>query len=78
MSPYLNRKSATDFIREQGVQMGNTALANLASNGGGPKYAVINGRALYQRDDLLKWIAEQASAPPRTRRAEGAQMGDAA
>jgi hypothetical protein len=65
MPTYLDRNGATCFIRGEGVPMGNTALANQASNGDGPKYSIINGRALYQREDLLKWISTQASIPPR-------------
>jgi hypothetical protein len=65
---YLDRIGASAFIREQGVPLGNTALANLASDAKGPHYAIINGRALYQREDLLKWICAQAGVPPRRRR----------
>jgi hypothetical protein len=68
MSSYLDRKAATGFVRKLGIPTGDTALANLASDGKGPKYSIINGRALYKREDLLAWIDEQASAPPRARR----------
>jgi hypothetical protein len=78
MSQYLDRKGATEFVRNQGVPAGNTALANLASDGKGPKYAIINGRALYKPEDLLKWISEQASAPPRAGRGNNSQAADAA
>jgi hypothetical protein len=71
MSPYLDRNGATAFIREQGVPLGNTALANLASDEKGPRYSIINGRALYRREDLAKWIRSQARvSPPRRRRRE--------
>jgi hypothetical protein len=75
---YLDRNGASGFIREQGVPLGNTALANLASDGKGPHYSIINGRALYKREDLLKWIDEQASAPPRTGRTGNPQTATAA
>jgi hypothetical protein len=74
---YLDRNGASGFIREQGVPLGNTALANLASDDKGPHYSIINGRALYKREDLLKWIAEQASAPPRGRRTDNSQTAAA-
>jgi hypothetical protein len=61
MSIYLDRNTATGVIREQGVPLGNTALANLASDDRGPQYSIINGRALYKREDLLKWISDQAT-----------------
>jgi len=75
MSKFLHRQGATEFVREQGVQAGDTALANLASKGKGPVYSIINGRALYTRENLLKWITEQASALPRTRRGSDSQAG---
>jgi hypothetical protein len=77
MSTYLLRKGATEFVREQGIKVGETGLANMASDGKGPKFVIINGRALYTREDLLAWITEQASAPPRTRRGEGSQTAAA-
>jgi hypothetical protein len=77
MSSYLDRKRATKCVRDEGVQLGDTALANLASDGKGPKYAIINGRALYRREDILAWIAEQASAPPRVRRTRNQQIASA-
>jgi hypothetical protein len=68
MSTFLDRNRATSFVRETGVPVGNTALANLASDGKGPRYSIINGRALYRPDDLLAWVNEQASAAPRRKR----------
>jgi hypothetical protein len=67
MSTFLDRNGSTCFIREQGVKAGDTALANLASDGKGPRYSIINGRALYKREDLLDWINREASAEPRRR-----------
>ena len=67
MSTYLPRNGSTVFIRELGVLIGDTALANLASDGKGPRYSIINGRALYRREDLLDWINREASAEPRRR-----------
>lgn len=68
MSSYLDRNGARDFHREQGVPLGDTALANLASDGKGPRYSIINGRALYKAADLTAWIEAQASVTPRRRR----------
>jgi hypothetical protein len=72
---YKNRAQATDFYRERGVPMGNTSLAEMASEGRGPAYAVINGRALYVEHDLLAWLAEQAAQSPQ---ASGRGRGRAA
>jgi hypothetical protein len=62
---YKNRAQSTAFYRALGVQMGDTSLAEMASDGRGPAYAVINGRALYTEQDLLTWLAEQAKQPPQ-------------
>ncbi len=61
---YLIRAAATQFIRDQGVPCGKTSLAELASDDRGPRYALINGRAVYTEKDLLAWIEEQAARPP--------------
>jgi len=64
---YLNRSSATETLRNEGVEAGDTMLANLANHGKGPRYKIINGRALYTREDLLAWINEQPVIEPRSR-----------
>jgi hypothetical protein len=63
MRRYLIRDAATQFIRDQGVPCGKTSLAELASDGRGPRYALINGRAAYTEMDLIAWIEEQATRP---------------
>lgn len=70
---YMDRKRATQCVRDEGVPLGDSALANLASDGKGPHYSIINGRALYKREDILEWIAGQASAPPRAARMSSQQ-----
>jgi hypothetical protein len=57
---YRDRDGARDFLRQQGVPIGENALKDLASRGTGPAYTIINGRALYRDPDLLEWIADQA------------------
>ncbi len=68
MVSYLDRIGARDFLRAQGVPVGDAALANLASDGKGPRYSIINGRALYKPADLTAWIEAQANVAPRRRR----------
>jgi hypothetical protein len=63
---YTTREKATEFIRNDcGVPIGDSRLGDLVNRGGGPRYSIINGRALYTAKDLLAWIGEQASASPR-------------
>lgn len=63
MTTYLDRDRSRDFIREQGIPIGDNALKDLATRGTGPAYVLINGRALYTRESLLAWIESQASRP---------------
>jgi hypothetical protein len=65
MTTYLPREKATAFVREQGVPIGDRQLGELAYRGGGPKFSIINGRALYLAKDLLAWIKAQASRAPQ-------------
>ena len=58
-SPLKVRAEATAFIRERGIPIGVNRLASLASEGRGPRYFIVNGRALYREADLTAWIDEQ-------------------
>ena len=58
-SPLKVRSDATAFIRERGIHLGTNRLAALASEGRGPRYSIVNGRALYREGDLIAWIDEQ-------------------
>jgi hypothetical protein len=63
---YMTREKATEFIRTDcGIPIGDSRLGDLVHRGGGPRYSIINGRALYTAKDLLAWIAEQAGTAPR-------------
>jgi hypothetical protein len=63
MKTYINRKDATEFLRAIGVELGDATLANLASDGKGPRYTIINGRALYTEGALREWVNNQADMP---------------
>jgi hypothetical protein len=62
---FKTRDQATEWLRERGVPTSDSTLDVLANKGGGPKYSVINGRALYTEPDLLSWLEAQASQPPQ-------------
>jgi hypothetical protein len=63
---YLDRKAAAQYLVEQcGVRTTAQGLADKASKRTGPRYSIINGRALYLPADLDAWVAEQASQPVR-------------
>ena len=63
MKPYISRETARDYLREQGVPIGDKSLKDHANRGSGPRYAIINGRALYKPAWLDEWLADQASRP---------------
>lgn len=63
MQSYKHRDGARDFLREKGVPIGENALKDHAARGTGPRYTIINGRALYTEADLIAWIEKQASRP---------------
>ena len=61
---YLNRSGAAQLLVDtRGIRITAQGLADHAHRGTGPKYAIINGRALYTEDDPNAWIAEQAARP---------------
>jgi hypothetical protein len=61
---YLDRKRAREFLTECGVDIGTSKLGDLAAAAQGPKYSIVNGRCLYTRENLLAWLAQEASKPP--------------
>lgn len=59
---FLPRDKATQLLIAAGAVKGKSALADLAARGAGPRYRIVRGRALYRREDLEAWLAENASA----------------
>jgi hypothetical protein len=68
MAKFYGRDAATQFLREQGVVLSDSALNNLAWGEAGPRYQIVNGRCLYKPADLLAWIKKAARPPLRERR----------
>jgi hypothetical protein len=69
MTTYLNRAAQREYLKTQhGVELGKTALENMAYDGNGPKYVLIAGRALSTREWLDEWVQAQAARPVRRRR----------
>jgi hypothetical protein len=78
MATYLLRADArTHLLDAHGLKLGETALENMASDGTGPVYVKINGRALYTRESLDEWVRVQASRPVRRRKQRSAEQADA-
>jgi hypothetical protein len=60
---FFLRHLAAQLITEHGIPTTAQGLADKACDGIGPRYAIVNGRAVYTEADLLNWIAEQAARP---------------
>ena len=63
MQVFLDRSKATEFLATIGIKTSEQGLADRVRAGNGPRYCVINGRALYLESDLLAWVQEQAARP---------------
>ena len=63
---YLDRKQARDYIREQGIPIGDNFLPQAASDGTGPEYQYSGRYPLYREDKLDEWIEARLSAPVRS------------
>jgi hypothetical protein len=74
---YLGRQQQAEFLIAQGVPCTAQQLADLAYRGRGPKYVIVNGRALSTCEWLLAWIEEQAALPVRRRERKAAQSAAA-
>jgi hypothetical protein len=62
---FKDRSASTAFLRSCGIAIGNTGLETMATLDRGPKYSIINGRALYLEKDLLGWIDSEAQQGPQ-------------
>jgi len=61
---YLTRPRAAEYLTTKiGIAITPQGLADRASDGTGPHYAIVNGRAVYTEENLTRWIAEQAARP---------------
>lgn len=57
---FLDRRRATEKLRERGIKLGDHALEWMAANGRGPRYVVLNRKALYTESDLEAWIQAES------------------
>jgi hypothetical protein len=66
----LTRNAGARALTEAGYPTSPATLATKVSRGGGPKYQLYSGRALYRWSDLLAW-AESRVTEPRSNSSEG-------
>jgi hypothetical protein len=62
---FLDRKSAAAYLSKRGVRMSVSTLEKLAERG--PRYAIINGRAVSTQEWLDAWVDAQAQQPASRR-----------
>jgi hypothetical protein len=71
---YMDRQRAAEYLQSLGIQTTASGLENRAWRGGGPRYSIVNGRALYTKADLDAWVAEQVARPVAVRRSRTAPI----
>ena len=72
MTTFLTRRAARSYLTEvHGIELGVAGLENMASDGTGPHYAKIAGRAVYTREWLDTWVKAEAARPVVRRRKRG-------
>ena len=63
---YLNRKLATEYLRQRGIKCGDSRLAHLAVTGDGPAFQYEGKFPIYTEEALDAWIESRLSAPVRS------------
>jgi hypothetical protein len=63
---YLNRKQATDWLRNRGLNVGDYFLAREAVLGTGPQFRYSGRKPLYVEEDLAAWLEDGLTKPVRT------------
>jgi hypothetical protein len=65
----MTRIEAASYLTAVGCPISTKTMAMYASRGHveGPPYALVNGRAIYERADLDAWAASRTSPKARTR-----------
>lgn len=72
---YLTRPLAAQHISERtNIPTTPQALADLARLGRGPAFSIMRGRAVYARDAVDAWIAEQFARGKRAGRQQAASV----
>ena len=62
----LSRRDASQrLLTVHGLSYTETTLANMATDGDGPIYRIIRGRALYMPADIDAWAVSRIGRPVR-------------
>jgi hypothetical protein len=75
---YLDRREASQHLKERGLPVARNTLQKYATVGGGPPYRLFGNRACYLADDLDAWADRKLSQPrTSTAQAEDREAGRA-
>jgi hypothetical protein len=69
---YLNRRGASEFLKDKGFPVAVATLAKLACIGGGPLMQKFGRRVLYRPQDLDSWSRSRLEARRNTSVVESA------
>lgn len=58
---FWDRQTTAEKLTELGIVTTTSGLAQDASEGRGPPYVLIRGRALYRPEEVERWISELAA-----------------
>lgn len=64
LPPVIMRSDWDRLHKEHGLPLTRGTLANLDSQGKGPKAHRLNGKTGYLREDVLEWLENRASKRP--------------
>ena len=60
MDEIFNQREAADYLTENGYPVHKTELSRMARYGAGPKFTRKGYQKLFTKDDLDRWIEQQA------------------
>jgi hypothetical protein len=60
---YFIRARAAAYLTQLGIPSTAQGLADMASDGRGPTYGLLNGRAVYTVENLNTWVSSELARP---------------
>ena len=59
----LTRQAGAKALTDEGYRTSGSTLATMVSRGGGPRYQLYSGRAIYRWSELLAWAESRVTEP---------------
>jgi hypothetical protein len=73
---YRSRRQATEYLRENGIPIGGSRLAQLAMTGEGPRFRYSGRYCVYVEKDLDAWAESRMSRPVTSSTAKARQADE--